>query len=108
MSKVQAIQNAGEAFIVGGSITITAELSKHFVFTSHLTYTNGEDITKNFPLRHVPPFFGSTRISYKTNSLRIDLYSNYNGTKKFEDMSPSEQSKEHLYAVTDQHHLGLL
>ncbi|MEA3496773.1 MAG: TonB-dependent receptor [Bacteroidota bacterium] len=98
MSKVQAVQNAGEAFIVGGSITITAELSKHFVFTSHLTYTKGKDITENIPIRHVPPFFGSTRISYKTNSLRIDFYSNYNGSKDFKDMSPSEQSKDYLYA----------
>ena len=53
----------------------------------------------DIPLRHVAPTFGSTHIIYKSSQFTTDLYSSYNGSKKFEEMPPSEIDKPYLYAT---------
>ncbi len=98
LSKVEALVNAGEAFIAGGSFNVLVDLGENMYITSSLTYSYGMDQTENIPLRHVPPLFGNTSLVYKSNSFRVDIYSNYSGRKDFNDMAPSEQSKSYLYA----------
>lgn len=97
LSRVEAIVNAGQAYIYGASAGLTVEFSNHFSFDSNLTYTNGRDISNNEPLRHVAPFFGRTAITYKAEKTKLELYSEYNAKKGIEDFSPSEQNKPHIY-----------
>ncbi|MCD4745526.1 MAG: TonB-dependent receptor, partial [Bacteroidales bacterium] len=98
MSKVQAVVNASTANIYGGCISFFADLTSYFSFKTSLTYTKGED-NDNIPLRHVPPLFGSTGLTYTAEKIKIDLYANYNGVIKNKDLAPSEQDKPFMYAT---------
>ncbi len=97
LSKVEAVVNAGRAYIYGASASLGLELGNHWAFDSNITYTNGKDITNNEPLRHVAPVFGRVGFTYKAEKVRVDLYSEFNGQKEISDFSPSERSKSHLY-----------
>lgn len=96
-SQVEAVVNAGEAYIYGGSVGFSTELWSGFSFDSELTYTEGRDISNDEPLRHVAPLFGMVGITFKANDIRIEAYTEFNGKKDISDFSPSERSKTHLY-----------
>jgi hemoglobin/transferrin/lactoferrin receptor protein len=96
-SRVEAVVNAGQAYIYGASAGISADISEHIGFDSHFTYTNGRDISNGEPLRHVAPVFGDAGITYRTQKTRVRLYSRFNGRKNFSDFAPSERGKTHLY-----------
>lgn len=97
LSKVEAVTNAGEAYIYGASLGLAAELGSHFSFDSELTYTEGRDISNDEPLRHIAPLFGLVSITYKREKLTVEAYTEFNGKKEISDFSPSERSKTHLY-----------
>lgn len=97
MSKVEAVVNAGKAYVYGASVGFSADLSPRVAFDSQLTYTEGEDAANNEPLRHVSPLFGMASITYKAEKIRVEAYTEFNGEKEISDFSPSERSKTHLY-----------
>jgi len=97
LSRVEAVVNAGKAYIYGASADLTFELNQHFTFNAHITYTDGKDISNNEPLRHVAPLFGKSGLTYKAEKIKVELYSEFNGEKEIEDFSPSEQNKPHIY-----------
>lgn len=97
LSRVEAVVNAGRAYIYGASAGLTLELGSHFSFDSNITYTNGKDNTNDEPLRHVAPLFGRAGLTYKAEKIKLELYSEFNGEKNIEDFSPSEQNKPHIY-----------
>lgn len=104
MSKVQAIQNAAEAYVWGIHASLEVKLPAGFGFTTKFNYQKGEeelDDGTTAPLRHAPPWFGSTHITYKRNRLKADLYGIYNGEVKAEDMPPSEVEKDYMYAINN-------
>ena len=96
MSKVEAVVNASYAIVYGFSLSVLFDISDHFSLVSLANYANGHD-DENLPLRHVAPFFGSTRLIYKQNKLKGEFILNYNGKRSWEDLAPSEQSKAYLY-----------
>lgn len=97
LSKVEAVVNAGKAYVYGASTTLSFELGQYFGFDSHITFTDGKDISNNEPLRHVAPVFGQAGLTYKRSRLKARLYTQFNGKKDIRDFSPSEQRKTHLY-----------
>ncbi|MDX1617733.1 MAG: TonB-dependent receptor, partial [Balneolaceae bacterium] len=97
LSRVEAVVNAGRAYIYGASADLTVEINPHFTLNSHITFTDGKDITNNEPLRHVAPLFGRAGLIYKAEKIKLELYSEFNGEKEIEDFSPSEQNKPHIY-----------
>lgn len=97
LSKVEAVVNAGQAYIYGASASLGIEMGKHLAFDSHITFTDGKDISNNEPLRHVPPVFGRAGLTYKAEKIRIEAYTEFNGEKDISDFSPSEKEKTHLY-----------
>lgn len=97
LSNVEAVVNAGEAYIYGASASLGVEVGKHIAFDSNITYTDGKDISNNEPLRHVPPVFGRAGLTYKAEKIRIEAYTEFNGRKDISDFSPSEKGKTHLY-----------
>lgn len=96
-SRVEALVNAGEAFVYGASAALTVELSPHISLDTNLSFTEGKDTTNDEPLRHVAPLFGRTGITYHAENIKVELYSEYNAEKEISDFSPSERSKPHLY-----------
>ncbi|MDX1636678.1 MAG: TonB-dependent receptor [Balneolaceae bacterium] len=97
LSKVEAVVNAGKAYIYGFSTAITLDLSPNLSLDTNFTFTDGEDVTNDEPLRHVAPAFGRTGITYKAEKIKVELYSEYNTKKEITDFSPSERGKPHLY-----------
>ncbi|MDT0685395.1 TonB-dependent receptor [Autumnicola psychrophila] len=102
-SRVQAIQNSASAYVYGFEGGMKIDFSVAFRLTSQLTITEGKEKEGNdyVPLRHAAPVFGNTHLLWHKKRLKLDLYGEYNGEFAFEDLAPSEQSKEYLYAIDD-------
>jgi len=96
MSKVEALQNAESATIIGANFTFEYILTNSLRTRHHLTLTSGKD-SENYPLRHVPPTFGSSHLIYENQKLYCDLYVDYSGKLKFDQLAPDEQQKPYIY-----------
>jgi len=106
LSAVQALQNIDKAYVFGIESGVRIHPIKNVTVASYLTYTKGEEQAEEtgdeyVPLRHAPPLFGSTHISYQMKKFRADFYTDYNAEVPFEELAPSEADKPHLYAVDD-------
>lgn len=97
VSEVEAVVNAGKAYIYGASIGLSAELNRLFSFNSQVTYTYGRDQSNNEPLRHVAPLFGLISMTYQAGPWKVQTYTEFNAHKPISEFSPSERSKTHLY-----------
>ncbi|MBG0857949.1 MAG: TonB-dependent receptor [Bacteroidales bacterium] len=97
LSKVEAITNTGSARVYGFHFSLQMNLSDHLLLKSALNITEGHE-QDGVPLRHSAPLFGSTHLILEFPRMQADLYSLYNGSKKFEKMPPSEIEKPYLYA----------
>ncbi|WP_319482337.1 TonB-dependent receptor domain-containing protein [uncultured Draconibacterium sp.] len=96
MSRVEALVNAESATIFGTTVNVDYLFNNQWRTRHDITITKGED-SEGFPIRHVPPVFGSSHIIYEGPKLYLDLYVNYNGKLNFENLAPDEQDKPHLY-----------
>jgi len=97
MCRVQAITNTSYAKVTGTHLGLLANITGFMKLKSNITLTRGLE-KGNIPLRHAAPLFGSTHIVLKFDSFNADIYSVYNGPKRYEDMSPSETDKPYMYA----------
>ncbi len=97
LSKVEALVNAESAHISGGHVLLEFMLTKAFRAVNELTLTYGSD-SEDFPLRHVPPAFGSFHMQLHENKLFADLHIDYSSKLDFAQLAPEEQDKPHLYA----------
>lgn len=104
LSQVQAIQNAAFAYVSGIQAGITYNFLNYFEFVSDLTYQQGteeDDNGNEVPLRHSPPWYGSTKLIYNKGKFNAVVYADYNGELGYEDLAPSEQDKPHMYALDE-------
>ncbi len=101
LSNVQAIQNAANAKVYGFEAGLQYKFAKNFELNSQYTFVGGEEESEDnvsVPSRHVSPQFGTTRIIYALPKLKIDAFAVYNGEFDFEDLAPSQQNNDFLYA----------
>ncbi len=98
LSKVQAIVNTGRANIYGFNIAFKMDISKSWSTSLNINCVNGKDLITNEPLRHTTPIFGMASILYNQNKFKGEFYIRFNGSRKFEDLPPSERNKTHLYS----------
>ncbi|HYQ59079.1 MAG TPA: TonB-dependent receptor, partial [Draconibacterium sp.] len=96
MSRVDALVNAESATIYGTTLNVEYLLNNQWRTRHDITITKGED-SDGLPIRHVPPTFGSSHIIFEGPKLYLDLYVNYSGKLNFDELSPDEQDKPHLY-----------
>lgn len=99
LSEVQMMTNAGSAQIYGVSFNLKANITKHIGFTQTFTWTDGEDLENNVPLRHVAPAFGKTSVFFKSDKIKGEFFALYNAWRHWEDLAPEEQGKAYLYTV---------
>jgi hemoglobin/transferrin/lactoferrin receptor protein len=102
MSKVQAIQNAAHAHVYGIQCGLEFKWKSGLSASTRFNFQKGKeelDDGSYSPLRHAPPWFGTTHISYEKKKIKIDLNARYNGEVSFSNMPASEINKPHLYAV---------
>ena len=69
---------------------------------THANWISGKetDDIKNeqVPLRHAPPFYGSTLLRYRIKKIFVEASAQYNSQIKNKDLAPSEQLKTDIYA----------
>jgi len=100
-SRVQAIQNAANAYVYGVEAGLEIDFSVALRLKSQFSYTYGEENEGDeyVPLRHAAPMFGNTHLIWNKRKLKVDLFAEYNGEFDFEDLAPGEQDKPYLYAL---------
>ena len=102
-SRVQAIQNAANAYVYGVEAGLEVDFSVALRLKSQFSYTHGEENEggEYVPLRHAAPMFGNTHLIWNKRRLKFDLFAEYNGQFDYEDLAPGEQDKPYLYALDD-------
>lgn len=97
---VVAKVNTGAAELYGGSFLIQAEIAENWAISKTVTYTGGQDITNNQPLRHTTPLFGKLSITRQENKLRSEFFIEYNGNRRRSDIPSTEiDGKPYLYTA---------
>lgn len=96
LSKVEALQNAESAIIIGANFSFEYIITNALRTRHELTITTGKDSDK-IPLRHVPPTFGSSHLIYENQKLYFNIYVDYSGKLAYNQLAPDEQEKPHIY-----------
>lgn len=89
LSRVQAIQNGAYASVYGFQIAAEAQLLPVLTVRTNLTVQGGKeelDDGTTAPLRHIGPWFGSTRLSYKSKRVASSVSFVYNGEVSYENL----------------------
>ncbi len=100
LSKVEALVNVDWAKIYGGSFTFEYLFNQKIRTRHTLTKTYGED-SEGLPVRHVPPLFGNSHLTYQNRIFFVDLYVQYCGEISNEDLAMDEREKPYLYATDE-------
>jgi len=66
-------ENSERAYIQGVETAWDFTLNRTFSFSGNVTYTYGQNITKNEPVRRIPPLFGRLAIDYRHKRIWLDL-----------------------------------
>jgi len=98
LSKVQAVVNTGSATIYGASAVFDIKIIKNIALNTILTTIVGEDNTGE-PLRHAPPLYGGTKLTFEQNRLKMVVGANYNAEISYSNLAPSERDKAYMYAM---------
>jgi hemoglobin/transferrin/lactoferrin receptor protein len=69
--QVYAKMNTGRAIIKGLEWSSKNRIVEKLYLSTFLTYTYGQDLLKNEPLRRIPPFFGNFSLEYALGKLRV-------------------------------------
>lgn len=105
LSQVQAIQNAAQAQVFGFQASLEVKLGVGFSFLSDFNYQKGEeelDDGSASASRHAAPWFGVSRFTYRNKDLSLQVYAQYQGEVKHENLSEEEKGKEEIYAKDKQ------
>jgi len=102
LSRVESLQNVAKATVNGFQASLEFYVAKGLSFQSHANWISGKetDDAKNeqVPLRHAPPFYGSTSVRYRAQKFSAELNTQYNNKIRSEDLAPTEQAKTDIYA----------
>lgn len=102
LSQVQAIQNAAVARVYGAQFSLELNLPAGFSFASHLNVQTGEEELDDgslSPSRHAAPLFGVSRLTFQRRQLTLQLYAEYQGERRHEELAIEERGKDEIYAL---------
>lgn len=102
LSRVQALQNAANAYVYGLQAGLEVKLPSGFALVSDLNYQIGEEETDDgvkSPSRHAAPLFGISRLRYLKDNLTLEFNVAYQGEVSHEDLAISERNKTEIYAL---------
>ena len=103
LSNVQAIQNAAYALSYGFQGSFQIDFLPNLQWKTTATLNKGYEELDNgtkAPLRHSPPFFGTSHLVFKIQKFTVDFSVDYNSKIEAEDLAPSEVEKPYMYALT--------
>jgi len=69
--QVYSKMNTGKAIIRGIEWSSKNRIVENLYLSTFITYTYGQDLIKNDPLRRMPPFFGNFSVEYNLGKLKI-------------------------------------
>jgi outer membrane receptor protein involved in Fe transport len=69
--QVYSKQNSDASYIKGFETNLALQLNQQLKWSSNLTYTYGQNETKNEPMRRIPPLFGQQELVWKNNNTHI-------------------------------------
>ncbi|WP_243878657.1 TonB-dependent receptor plug domain-containing protein [Winogradskyella pelagia] len=103
LSTVQSVQNASKAWIYGFEAGIEVNVIKALKLRSQYNVIGGTEDNNNVevPIRHVAPNFGRTHLIWNKNRLLLDAFVVYNNELSFNQLAPSELSKDYIYALDE-------
>ncbi|HRG24047.1 MAG TPA: TonB-dependent receptor [Chitinophagaceae bacterium] len=103
LSRVEALQNVARATVTGLQLSAEVYFAKSLSFVSHANWISGKETDdvkdEQVPLRHAPPFYGSTAFRFRTKKISAELNSQYNSQISNADLAPTEQAKTDIYAI---------
>jgi hemoglobin/transferrin/lactoferrin receptor protein len=103
VSRIEALQNVASAEVWGLQAGARVYLAPKIYLQTNANITKGKETDdeddKQVPLRHAPPFFGSTHLNAERNKWSLELYSVYNSEISNAELAPSEQAKKEIYAT---------
>lgn len=103
-SRVQALQNAAEASIIGVQFAMDARFAKWWYADAHLNYQRGHEELDNgekSPSRHAAPLFGRAAVGFTNTRLTTELFTTFQAECKAEDMPAEERDKTEIYALDE-------
>lgn len=102
LSQVEALQNVAKATVSGFQASAEFYFTKSVSLQTHANWISGketDDINdEQVPLRHAPPFYGSTSIRYRLKKIFVEASAQYNSGIENVKLAPSEQVKTDIYA----------
>lgn len=102
-SRVEALQNVAKATVSGFQASVEFYFTNSLSLQTHANWISGKetDDVKNeqVPLRHAPPFYGSTLLRYRLKKIFVEASAQYNSEIENADLAPSEQAKTDIYAT---------
>uniref|UniRef100_A0AB33IPW0 TonB-dependent receptor n=1 Tax=Prevotella sp. GTC17253 TaxID=3236793 RepID=A0AB33IPW0_9BACT len=107
-AKILAIQNAASAYVSGFQLACYATLPMGFGYNMQLNLQHGKEELDNgerSTIRHAAPFFGRAALTYRYNRLSMELYTQFQAKRSYEDMPESEKGKTELYALDSNGHV---
>src|SRR3712207_3245892 len=107
-AKILAIQNAASAYVAGFQLGCYATLPMGFGYNMQLNLQHGKEELDNgdkSTIRHAAPFFGRAALTYRHDKLTMELYTQFQAKRSYEDMPDSEKSKTELYALDGDGHV---
>ena len=102
MSRVEAIQNAAQARVIGAFFGLEARLSEAWTAKASLNVQHGIEELDNgelSPSRHAAPTFGMGRITYRKGRVRVDGYTQFQGARSNDQLAWEERAKTEMYAL---------
>lgn len=64
-------KNIESSYIKGAEFSYSHVLQSGFVVQTNATYTYGQNVSKNEPMRRIPPFFGQTSIAWNHKNITL-------------------------------------
>jgi hemoglobin/transferrin/lactoferrin receptor protein len=102
LSRVLSQQNMSEVRVRGVQLGLDWQMVNNLRLTSMINIQAGREMDpetgREFSPTHVAPTFGATHVIYSNANWKVDLYSNYNGEIRYDDLALSERADAHLYA----------
>lgn len=102
MSRVEAVQNAAIARVVGAYFGMEARLSKAWSTKFSYNLQRGVEELDNgelSPSRHAAPAFGLGRLTYQKGKFRADLTSQVQAARSNDELAWEERAKTEIYAL---------
>ncbi len=77
--KVYNKENIETSYIKGAELTYATKIDQNFDLQINTTYTYGQNVTKNEPMRRIPPIFGQNRLAWHKKNIFLSMTHQFAG-----------------------------